>query len=191
MGFPKTIHTDNTVECRSDNFRKACESYNIERRLRQTGVQSKGGHVERFFGTLMTAVHGLPGTTYSLPAEKGDLDPEKRPAMTCSEFESWLIRYVCTVYNLKVHSEIGIPPLAKWRDGLLKSDGDKPPRGLPPRPENGDDILRTFLPRFERPTVNNPSDARRRGARGRGPRSRHEVETMMPRLENRLERAPR
>ena len=168
-GFPKTFHTDNAVEFRSDNFLKACAFYNIELEHRKEGRPGRGGHVERFIGTLMTAVHGLPGTTYSSAAEKGDLDPEKTTAMTFSAFESWLIGYVCRMYNREVHPDFGISPLAMWRDGLLKSDGDKPPRGLPPRPENGDDILRTFLPRFDGPTVNDSADAKRRGPAGAGP----------------------
>ncbi len=149
-GFPKTIHADNAREFKFDNFHEACELYDIDRKIRQKGRPEHGAHIERLIGIFMTVVHGLPGTTYSSPTEKGDLDPEKRAAMTFSKFEAWLIRYICTVYHLKVHSTIGIPPLAKWRDGLLKSDGNKPTRGLPPRPENGDEILRMFLPRFER-----------------------------------------
>ncbi|MCY4667597.1 MAG: transposase family protein, partial [Rhodococcus sp.] len=151
-GFPRTIHADNAAgEFTSDTFTKACKFYKIDQVLRSKGRPEYGRHIERMIGTFMTTVHGvhgLPGTTYSSPMEKGDVDPEKRAALTFSEFESWLIRYVCTVYNLKIHPAIGIPPLTRWTDGLLKGDSDKPARGVPPRPEHSDDILCNFLPRF-------------------------------------------
>ena len=149
-GFPDKIHVDNAGEFRSDNFLKSCRRHDIDVEFRPVKRPEYGGHIERLIKTFMTEVHDLPGTTYSSPAEKGDLDPEKRAVLTFSEFEDWLFDYFCNIYHRKVHSTIGVPPLAKWEEGLLEGSDDQPPAGLPPRPENATDILRDFLPRFKR-----------------------------------------
>ena len=149
-GFPKTIHVDNAGEFRSNNFKNSCRSEGIDVEFRPVKRPEYGAHIERLIGTFMTEVHNLPGTTYSSPAEKGDLNPEKLAAMTFSEFEHWLFGYLCNIYHRKIHSGIGVPPLTKWEDGCLKGTADRPAPGLPPRPENTSDILRDFLPRFER-----------------------------------------
>ena len=149
-GFPAKVHVDNASEFRSKDLRKACEFHDIDLEFRPVKRPRYGGHIERLIGTFMTAVHGLPGTTYSSPAGKGDLDPEKRAAMTFSEFERWLLGLVCTVYHRTVHSGIGMTPLQKWHDGWCVGQGDLPATGLPARPDDRDGILRSFLPSFER-----------------------------------------
>ena len=148
-GFPTKIHVDNAGEFRSDNFWESCTSHGIDLEYRPVQRPEYGAHIERLIGTFMTEVHKLPGTTHSSPAKKGDIDPEKNAKLTFSEFEDWLFDFLCNVYHRRVHTGIGVPPLAKWEDGILKG-GDGPPTGLPPRPENASEILRDFLPRFER-----------------------------------------
>ena len=148
-GFPTRIHVDNGGEFRSDNFTKSCESHGIDIDFRPVKRSEYGAHIERLIGTFMKEVHKLPGTTHSSPRKKGDLDPEKNAMLTFAEFEDWLFDFLCNVYHRRVHTGIGIPPLAKWEDGILNG-GDQPPTGLPPRPENATEILRDFLPRFER-----------------------------------------
>ena len=148
-GFPTKIHADNAGEFRSDNFKNSCEPHGIGVEFRPVKRPEYGAHIERLIGTFMKEVHKLPGTTHSSPDKKGDIDPEKDAKLTFAEFEDWLFDFICNVYHRRVHRRLGIPPLAKWEDGILKG-GDGPPTGLPPRPENATEILRDFLPRFER-----------------------------------------
>ena len=148
-GFPTKIHVDNAGEFRSDNFTKSCEAHGIDIEFRPVKRPEYGAHIERLIGTFMKEVHKLPGTTHSSPTKKGDIDPEKDAKLTFAEFEDWLFDFLCNVYHLRVHKRLGIPPLAKWEDGILKGS-DGPVTALPPRPENATDILRDFLPRFER-----------------------------------------
>jgi putative transposase len=54
-------------------------------------------------GTMMGAVHLLPGTTFSNIAEKGTYDSEGRAVLTLSELERWLALQVAGVYHLTVH----------------------------------------------------------------------------------------
>ena len=148
-GFPDVIHVDNGGEFRSDNFKKSCEAHGIDLEFRPVKRPNYGGHIERLIGSFMTEVHTLPGSTFSSPSEKGDLDPNKHAALTFSEFDDWLFEFVCNVYQRKLHSKIGTTPLAQWEKGVLGS-GDRPGAGLPPRPDNPTELLRDFLPRFER-----------------------------------------
>ncbi len=148
-GFPDVIHVDNAGEFRSDNFKKSCKAHGIDLQFRPVKRPNYGGHIERLIGTFMTEVHTLPGTTFSSPSQKGDLDPDKHAALTFSEFNDWLFEFVCNVYHRKLHSMIGTTPFAQWEKGVLGS-ADQPGAGLPPRPDNPTAILRDFLPRFER-----------------------------------------
>lgn len=148
-GFPDVIHVDNAGEFRSKNFKQSCEAHGIDVEFRPVKRPNYGGHIERLIGTFMTEVHSLPGTTYSSPSQKGDLNPEKEAAMTFSELDDWMFDYLCNVYQRKLHSMIGTTPLAQWEKGVLGSE-DQPGAGLPPRPDNPTAILRDFLPRFER-----------------------------------------
>ena len=149
-GFPDKIHVDNAGEFRSDSFTKSCESHGMAVEYRPVKRPEYGAHIERLIGTFMNEVHKLPGTTHSSPAKKGDIDPEKTAMLTFSEFEDWLFDFLCNVYHRRTHTGIGIPPLAKWEEGILKGSDGQPPTGLPARPENATEILRDFLPRFER-----------------------------------------
>ena len=148
-GFPDVIHVDNGGEFRSNNFKKSCEAHGIDLEFRPVKQPNYGGHIERLIGTFMKEVHSLPGSTFSRPSQKGDLDPEKEAALTFSEFDDWMFDYLCNVYHRKVHSKIDTTPLARWEKGVLGT-GDQPGAGLPPRPDNPTTILRDFLPRFER-----------------------------------------
>ncbi len=69
-----------------------------------------GAHIERLIGTVMGAVHLLPGTTFSNVAVRGDHDSAASAAMTLEEFEAWLLRQVVGVHHRTVHRSLGVPP---------------------------------------------------------------------------------
>ena len=146
-GFPKTIHVDNGGDFRSKTFQRACGRNGADIEYRPIRRPEYGGHVERVIGTLMTAVHSLPGTTYSSVHEKGEHDPEKDASMTFAELETWLLTFVCKVYHERVHSELDMSPLSQWKLGVFGTD-DTPGAGLPPKPSQT--VLLDFLPQFER-----------------------------------------
>jgi hypothetical protein len=56
-----------------------------------------GGHIERLIGTMMGAVHLLPGTTFSNVDQKGAYDSEKRALLTLPELERWLALQIAGV----------------------------------------------------------------------------------------------
>lgn len=148
-GMPRTIHVDNGADFRSNNFQKSCQMYGINLEFRPVRQPRYGGHVERVIGTLMKEVHDLPGTTFSNIKEKDDYNSEKEAVMTKSEFEEWLVTWICKVYHKRIHSSIGITPERKWEIGIFGNE-EVQGCGLPARPADRLTILLDFLPSFSR-----------------------------------------
>jgi putative transposase len=76
-------------------------------------------------GTMMGAVHLLPGTTQSSVAAKGSYDAEAMATMTLSEFDNWFALEICR-YNNSIHSSLGCTPVAKWEALSGEMAGDIP-----------------------------------------------------------------
>ncbi|WP_163317099.1 integrase catalytic domain-containing protein, partial [Enterobacter hormaechei] len=89
-GLPECIHVDNGAEFHSRAFKLGCDDHNIVVSYRPPGTPRFGGHVERLIGTMMGAVHLLPGTHFSNVLDRGDYDSEARAVMTMRELETWL-----------------------------------------------------------------------------------------------------
>ena len=113
QGKPRSIHVDNGSDFQSRVFKEACAEWGIDLRYRPPGKPHFGGHIERLIGTMMGAVHLLPGTTQSSVAAKGSYDAEATATMTLSEFDSWFALEICR-YNNSIHSSLGCTPVAKW-----------------------------------------------------------------------------
>jgi putative transposase len=79
-GLPRTIHVDNAKEFHSEALVRGCQEYGIQLDHRPPGRPQYGGHIERLIGTMMGAVHLLPGTTFSNVKEKGAYASEERAA---------------------------------------------------------------------------------------------------------------
>ena len=113
-GLPGTLHVDNAREFHSEALTRGCQEYGISLEHRPPGQPHFGGHVERLIGTMMGAVHLLPGTTFSDVKQKGSYDAEARALLTLSELERWLSLQIAGVYHLTAHSALGVPPLSAW-----------------------------------------------------------------------------
>ena len=148
-GWPTTLHMDNAGEFRGNTLREACAKHGVRVEYRPVKRPHYGGHIERLLGTLMKEIHDLPGTTFSSVEEKGEYDPDKHAALTLSEFERWLMTLICKVYHRREHRMLEMSPLKAWERGVFGT-GTSPGAGMQARPENGADILRDFLPKFER-----------------------------------------
>ena len=148
-GWPTMVHMDNAGEFRGKTLRSACAKHGVRVEYRPVKRPHYGAHIERLLGTLMTEIHDLPGTTFSSVEEKGEHDPDKHAAMTLSEFERWLFTLICKVYHRREHRTIEKSPLKQWELGVFGTR-TTPGAGMQARAENGGDILRDFLPKFER-----------------------------------------
>ena len=148
-GFPKTLHVDNGPDFRSDGFRTSCGKHGIHIEFRPVKRPEYGAHIERLLGTLAKQIHELPGTTSSSVAKRGEYDSEKHAAFTKTEFEKWLLTLICKYYHQRGHKGIKMAPSRKWELGILGND-TTPGIGLPQKPANRFDIVRDFMPQFER-----------------------------------------
>ncbi len=148
-GVPDKIHVDNGPDFRSESLKFSCNLYDIDIDYRPAGAPHFGGHVERVIGTLMNALQGLPGATFSSVAQRGETKPEKSAAMTKGEFEKWLLIWICKSYHNAIHRGIDTTPLARWKQGLVGT-ASEPGRGAPERPSNPEQVTRDFLPAFHR-----------------------------------------
>lgn len=148
-GFPARIHLDNAKEFHGEMLRRACEQYGIKLDYRPVAQPHMGGHIERLLGTLMRALHELPGATFSNPSQRGRYDSEAAAVLTLSELEHWLTEYVVCVYHAKRHRGIDTSPLQRWTAGVF-GDEEHPGRGVINRPTDEERIRLDFLPFVER-----------------------------------------
>lgn len=150
-GLPKKLHLDNAKEFRGAMLERACRQYGIDIEWRPVARPHFGGYIERLLGTFSKEIHALPGTTFSNPRERGEYESEAKASLTLSEFEAWMTTYIVQVYHQRVHSSLDMPPVEKYREGLLGT-GKQPGTGLPDRIVDQDRLRLDFMP-FEERTV--------------------------------------
>jgi len=143
-GLPRVIHVDNAKEFHSQALVRGCQEYGITLEHRPPAQPQFGGHIERLIGTMMGAVHLLPGTTFSNPQEKGSYDSEGKAVLTLPELERWLALEIAGVYHLSPHSALGKKPLAAWQEGVARR---KQPVRYPP---DAEEFFQDFLPAVPR-----------------------------------------
>jgi putative transposase len=117
-GIPERVHLDNAKEFHSEALLRGCQEHGMEIEHRPPLEPHFGGHIERLIGTMMGAVHLLPGTTFSNPQEKASYDSEGAAVLTLPELERWLALQIAGVYHLTPHSALGKTPLEAWKEGV-------------------------------------------------------------------------
>jgi putative transposase len=115
QGIPTTIHVDNGAEFHARAFEFACAEHRIDLAYRPPGTPRFGGHIERLIGTMMGALHLLPGSHFSNVRERGDLDPEAEAAMTLPELETYIALEIVGSYHARIHRALDVPPAAAWK----------------------------------------------------------------------------
>ena len=117
-GIPRAIYVDNGAEFHARAFERACSEYQIDLCHRPPGTPRYGGHIERLIGTMMGAVHLLPGSHFSNIFERGDLDAEAEAVMTLRELETWLALEITGSYHARAHRVLDTTPIAAWTAGV-------------------------------------------------------------------------
>jgi len=139
-GIPDTLYFDNAPEFDCGALERGCQEHGINLDHRPLGCAHFGGHIERLIGTMMGAVHLLPGTTFSNVVQRGDYESEKSACLTFPELDRWLALQIVGVYHQSVHSALHRPPLQAWMDGFAR-------RSRPPRqPAEPGQFFFDFLP---------------------------------------------
>lgn len=126
-GLPRLLHLDNGSEFHSVALSRGCDRYGISLEYRPPGRPHFGGHIERYLGTLMRRIHGLPGTTFSSPVEKGKYRSEARAIMTMAELERWIALEIAGRYHFNVHRGLHAIPYRLWK----RSVGRQPRHTVP------------------------------------------------------------
>lgn len=150
-GLPRTIHADNAKEFRGKMLTAACKEYGIDLEWRPVATPHYGAHIERLLGTLNGEIHAAPGTTFSNPTERGEYDSEGQAAMSLAEFEKWFSILCVEAYHQRPHSQLGMPPIAKWQEGVFGTK-KAPGTGVPPRITDELRLKLDLMP-FEKRTV--------------------------------------
>lgn len=143
------IHMDNAKEFRGKMIQRACDQHGINVEWRPVARPNYGAHVERYLGTLGEELKGVSGATFSNIVEKGSYDSEGKSVLTLSDLEEWLTVYIVGVYHNQIHSALGVPPIEKFRQGIL-GDDDNPGTGLPAKILDTRRFRLDFLPYIER-----------------------------------------
>ena len=148
-GKPNLIYVDNAKEFHSEALQRGCDAHGIKIDYRPVGQPHYGGIIERLIGTLMQLVHQVPGTTFSNIVERGDYASEQKAILTMSELEKWLTIAITEYYHQKIHSGIIMPPIEKFKVGILGDETNKG-CGYFPRIQNKKAFLIDFLPVIRR-----------------------------------------
>lgn len=148
-GKPAKIHMDNAKEFRGKTLIMACKDYGIDIDWRPVANPNFGGHIERLLGTFAREIHALPGTTFANTKQRADFDSEGSAVFTLSEFEEWFVTLITSVYHQRVHSELGMAPIEKYRQGIF-GDKDNPGSGLQDIITDEQRLRLDFLPYEER-----------------------------------------
>jgi putative transposase len=113
-GIPKVVHLDNAAEFHGLALKRGCERYGIRLEYRPPGRPQFGGHIERYLGTLMRRIHGLPGTTMSNPTQRGKYPSEAKASMTMVELGLWIALEIAGRYHQQIHRGIHAVPALVW-----------------------------------------------------------------------------
>ncbi|MGH7577513.1 MAG: DNA-binding domain-containing protein [Longimicrobiales bacterium] len=179
-GLPAMVQADNAKEFRGSMLARACAEYGITLEWRLVATPHYGAYIERLLGTILTELHGLPGTTFANVEDRGDYDAEGKAVFTLGELEAYVATFLLGVYHERIHSALGTTPRTAYEQGLA-GDGVRPALGAPRLPSDPERLRLDFLPFVERvvqPTgvvvdsVHYYSDALRRFVHARDPRNR-------------------
>ena len=114
-GMPRVVHVDNGAEFHALALERACVEHGVDLVYRPPGTPRFGGHIERLIGTMMGAVHLIPGSHFSNIRERGDLDPEPQAVMTLRELETYFALEIVGAYHARIHRALEAPPVSVWR----------------------------------------------------------------------------
>src|SRR5215831_3191183 len=128
-GLPSVLHCENGAEFHSRALKTACREYGIKLVYRPPATPRFGGHIERLIGTMMGAVHILPGTTFSNTKAQEGYASEERAVLSLRELGRWLAAEITGVYQRRIHWALLRPPLAIWQENTAPApEGRHPSR---------------------------------------------------------------
>lgn len=149
-GIPRVIHVDNGGELVGLDMERVCSELNITLVKRPVGEPQFGSHVERFFSTLKSEVHNLPGTTKSNIKDRDGYNSEKKASFSLKELTKWLTQYFINVYHNTIHLGMNNTPSKQYEIGIFGDDENIGVGQLPDILEDKENIRITLLPAIYR-----------------------------------------
>lgn len=119
-GLPTIVHLDNAQEFHARALQRGCQEYGMRLEYRPPLRPHFGGHIERLIGTMMNAMHLIPGTTFSSIQERGEYDSKGNAVMTLRELETWLVLQITGGYHLAVNRGLRSRPIDAWTKGVSR-----------------------------------------------------------------------
>ncbi|WNH52037.1 Mu transposase C-terminal domain-containing protein [Stenotrophomonas oahuensis] len=125
FGKIECVHWDNAKTFQARDVRAQCERYGIRVNERPVRSPHYGAYVERVIGTMMGAVHLLPGTTFSNVKARGSYQSERRAVMSFQDLEKWLAEEIAGQYHNRPHKGLrGLTPAAAWEAAWIGKRGE-------------------------------------------------------------------
>ncbi len=143
-GTPDTIHADRYEEFSLSVFQHSCVTHNINLEFTYVKQPRYGHHIRRLLGSFVLQ-DNLPGTTFSSVEDITCSGPDNQSVMTKSEFDTWLAKYICSVYHKSVHVDLGTTPLRQLEIGVF-GNAAIVCSGLPPKPNDRFTFSLDFMP---------------------------------------------
>lgn len=121
FGPPTTVVVDNGMEFISDSFRHVAAVVGFDIYQQPVYQPQFKGTVERFMRTIEQGVmSGLPGRTFSDPAEKGNYNPIKTASITLKEFRRLFYHWMLSDYCYRGHQGILDVPARRWDEEVKR-----------------------------------------------------------------------
>lgn len=112
--IPTRLIFDNGVEFINESIKTAASMLLCTIEYGQVRTPNSKSIVERFFRTLITAIHKLPGTTFSNVIERADYDSEGNAIYSLAKARELLADFL-NYYHLRTHWQLGVSPDTQWR----------------------------------------------------------------------------
>jgi len=113
-GVPAVLNSDHGADFTSTHIAQVCTDLKTQLIHSSPGKPRGRGKVERLFGTITTEL--LPTLPGHIPHGNHGR-PVTPPALTLSELDAAVGRYIVDTYHHRVHPETGQTPLARWSAG--------------------------------------------------------------------------
>ncbi|MGE8131556.1 Mu transposase C-terminal domain-containing protein [Methylobacterium sp. NPDC080182] len=108
-GIPDVLHVDHGSDFTSRHLDQAASDLRIRLVYSIVARPQGRGKIERLFGTLNTEL--LP----ELPGHLQNGKPSSTPCLSLTELDAAIGAFIVGNYNIRVHGEIGVAPVAAWR----------------------------------------------------------------------------
>ena len=113
-GIPGTLYTDHGSDFTSQHLEQVAAELRIELVFSSVARPQGRGKIERIFGTVNTEL--LP----ELPGHLAEGKTRRPPALSLSELDKAVRRFLVDTHNARRHSEISMSPNTAWRgDGWI------------------------------------------------------------------------